>query len=72
MTRAARAQARGVMQKRLAKRKGCIPRLRNDCGRSSCGSRPTFVRNYSIVSGKYNPTDRGQYCRSKRKRNSEA
>ncbi len=66
MSREARARARALMQKRLSKRKGCIPRLQSDCGKSTCASRPRFVKKYTITSGKYAVTDRGQYCRGKR------
>lgn len=66
MSREVRARARALMQKRLFKRKGCVPRLRSDCGKSACGSRPRFVKNYTITTGKYAVSNRGQYCRRPR------
>jgi hypothetical protein len=59
---------RSERKKREIKRKGCIPQLRSSCGRGRCASRPQFVKGYTIVSGKYAPTDRGQYCRKPKSR----
>ena len=70
MSREERARARRLMQIRLDKRKGCIPRLKSECGKARCAGRPVFVKNYSVVSGKYTGANRGQYCR--RPRNSGA
>jgi hypothetical protein len=66
MSREDRARARALMQKRIAKRKGCVPRLKGDCGRSSCASRPRFVKSYTVTTGKYAVSNRGQYCRRPR------
>lgn len=68
MSREERARARVSMQKRLAKRKGCIPRLKSECGKARCAGRPVFVKPYTIVSGKYAGANRGQYCRGSRAR----
>lgn len=63
MSREARSKARAAMLKRLEKRKGCMPRLKSDCGKARCAVRNVFVKSYSITSGKYAPTTRDQYCR---------
>jgi len=68
MSREERARSRALMQKRLDKRKGCIPRLKSECGKSRCAGRPVFVKPYAVVSGKYAGANRGQYCRGSRRR----
>jgi hypothetical protein len=68
MSREERARARRLMQVRLDKRKGCIPRLKSECGKARCAGRPVFVKPYSVVSGKYAGANRGQYCRGSRSR----
>jgi hypothetical protein len=61
--RAERAKARNVMQKKIAKRGGCAPRLKGDCGKGACLPRKVFVNTYTVASGKYAGTKRDQYCR---------
>lgn len=63
MSRAQRAKARMGMRKILAKRGGCAPRLKSDCGKGSCLPRKVFVNAYTVASGRYSGTRRDQYCR---------
>ena len=64
--RATRAKARNVMQKRLAKRGGCAPRTKSECGKGACLPRKVVVNTYTVSSGKYSGTRRDQYCRKGR------
>ncbi len=49
--------------KKLAKRGGCAPRLKSDCGKGACLPRKVFVNAYTVASGRFSGTRRDQYCR---------
>jgi len=66
MDRDNRAKARKTLQRRLSKRKGCIPRLSSDCNKGPCAPRIKFVKGYNVASGRFAGTARGQYCRKPR------